>query len=524
MAPGAVPDGDRAAGYPSRPMTTFDGTIDAPVVVSIESTRFCNLRCPMCEFVDLGTVATGPHMPLADFRRIVEGLPAGVERVQLTVTGEPLLTRDLDKMIEIVAAHGLRLDVLTNGMLLQGKVVDLLLPVLGRLQISFDGATKATFEAIRVRSDFDRICRNVAAVMELVRAMPPAQQPQVGFECTIMRRNIEELPAVVDLAADLGVHRLACHHVHPFVERLREESLAHHVELAQRCIAAALERATVRGLPTTVEALGSVIADTSEAAGDTRVVRRDGDEPLVSERLSARSVLGGALHPIPASPRAAARARAAEAAAGALPQAMGFCGYLWDRAEIAIDGDVRACCVAGAPFLGNVLRDDFARIWNGPVYRTMRAGVAIQEPVAFCKGCQYLRVVTDPAEIRRRLGGRALPRPEDVEHFEPVAWGSPTLAGVAVEKCVAAPTLRWTGREGVEGYDVQFSVTDFSKLLFTTAWHGLSVTGGAAEFAVPEWVWQQAPVGVVVYWRAVGWRGGWVGAGWWWFGGGGGGE
>jgi MoaA/NifB/PqqE/SkfB family radical SAM enzyme len=485
-------------------MHPFDGTIPAPTVVSVESTRYCNLRCPMCEFVDLGTVATGPHMPLDEFTRIVTGLPAEVERVQLTVTGEPLLTRDLDKMIEVVAAHGLRLDVLTNGMLLTGKVVDQLLPVLGRLQVSFDGATKATFEAIRVRSDFARVCRNVRAFVARVRELPAAERPQVGLECTIMRSNIEELPALVELAADLGVHRLACHHVHPFVERLRAESLANHVELAERCIDAALARAKALGLPMSVEALGTVIADTAKDDGEQRVVRRDTTAAADPNRLPARSVGFEHCPPVPASRRAASAPASTDAE---LPATIGYCQYLWERAEIAIDGDVRACCVAGAPYLGNVRRDPFARIWNGPVYRAMRAGIVAQQPVAFCKGCQYLRVETDPQRIRAHLGGRALPT--TIPDLQPVAWGSPTLAHAAVVAHHGAPTLHWPAADGAEGYDVQFSADQFAKIEFSTAWHGLGVPAGPnPAFVVPDWVWAKAPPGVPFHWRAIGWIGG----------------
>lgn len=490
-------------------MVSFDGRIPAPTVVSIESTRFCNLRCPMCEFVDLGTVATGPHMPLADFTKIVHGLPAGVERVQLTVTGEPLLTRDLDKMIDVVAARGLRLDVLTNGMLLAGKVVEQLLPVLGRLQISFDGATKATFEKIRVRSDFERVCRNVRAFVLRMRELPVAQHPQVGLECTLMRDNIEELPDLVDLAVELGVHRLACHHVHPFVERLREQSLAHHVELAERCIAEALARAAAQGLPVTIEALGDVIADTAGQDGDARVLRRTDHAELTNTRLGARTVCNERLVPVPASrgiapPLVPTPPPARPSPESVTPPVIGYCGYLWERAEIAVDGDVRACCVAGAPHMGNVLRDPFAKIWNGPVYRTMRTSVAVQKPVSFCQGCQYLRVVSDARQVREHLQERALPVQQ--EHFEPVAWGSPTLAQAMVEDHESAPELQWAAVQGAECYDVQFSANDFSKVEFSTAWHGLSVPSSAApKFVVPQWVWDKAPLDVTFYWRAIGW-------------------
>lgn len=485
-------------------MPSFDGTLRAPSVVSIESTRFCNLRCPMCEFVDLGTVATGPHMPLEEFTRIVTGLPAEVERVQLTVTGEPLLTRDLDRMIEVVDNLGLRLDVLTNGMLLHGKIVESLLPVLGRLQISFDGATKGTFEAIRVRSDFARVCRNVRAVVQRAAQLPTALRPQIGLECTLMRKNIEELPDLVDLAADMGVHRLACHHVHPFVERLRAESLAHHAELAARCIDQALERAAAKRLPMTVEGLGEVIAETAQGQGETRVVRRDDVQEFSSSRLNARATGTERMHPVPASRRGSPPPLPV---AESLPSAIGHCVYLWERAEIAIDGDVRACCVAGAPYLGNVKRDSFARIWNGPMYRAMRAGIVKQEPVSFCKGCQYLRVVTQPQRIAESLAGLSMP--ETVPTLQPVAWGSPTLAHATCEAHVTPPTLRWQAHAAAESYDVQFSTDQFAKIEFSTAWHNLSVAPSAQpHFTLPAWVWEQAKAQQQFHWRAIGWIGG----------------
>ncbi len=75
------------------------------------------------------------------------------------------------------------------------------------LHVSIDGATARTYEDIRARSDFERVCRNVAGLVEAKRLLG-APNPVLAIVCVAMRDNVAELPALVHLAHELGVDKL----------------------------------------------------------------------------------------------------------------------------------------------------------------------------------------------------------------------------------------------------------------------------------------------------------------------------
>ena len=72
--------------------------------------------------------------------------------------------------------------------------------------------------------------------------------PSLQVVFVAMRRNIEQLPRMVDYVADLGADNLTVQYVVVHGEELRQESLFYHQDLANRCLDLAQERASVRGL------------------------------------------------------------------------------------------------------------------------------------------------------------------------------------------------------------------------------------------------------------------------------------
>lgn len=76
----------------------------------------------------------------------------------------------------------------------------------------------------------------------------PGNKTALVFGVTIFRDTIEELPLLVDMAADLGVERLEVHHLHPSFQEHRYQSLVYHRSLCNRMLAEAKERATKNGV------------------------------------------------------------------------------------------------------------------------------------------------------------------------------------------------------------------------------------------------------------------------------------
>jgi MoaA/NifB/PqqE/SkfB family radical SAM enzyme len=109
-----------------------------------------------------------------------------------------------------LSAQGVKLSVSTNGLLLTPANVQHLIDSdsVSKLNVSFDGATAATLEAIRVNVKFDQLCRNVEHLLAYVDER--GSRVQVSFSFVLMKSNFREFPRLVELIDRLRQgHRVA---------------------------------------------------------------------------------------------------------------------------------------------------------------------------------------------------------------------------------------------------------------------------------------------------------------------------
>jgi len=130
-----------------------------PVEYIVETTAKCNLYCPMCPR------ETHPQpkedMSAEIFERLVQGAQSTAEHMMLIGLGEPFLDRAIFDRIEYCERHGIATLLSTNGTLLEEETAARLLA--SRLQhvtLSFDGASKETFEHYRKGARFERVRDN----------------------------------------------------------------------------------------------------------------------------------------------------------------------------------------------------------------------------------------------------------------------------------------------------------------------------------------------------------------------------
>ena len=136
-----------------------------PVEYIVETTAKCNLYCPMCP----RETHKQPKEDMSDqiFERLVEGAAETGEHMMLIGLGEPFMDRKIFDRIEFCEKHGVATLLSTNGTFLDEALATRLLDSrLRHITLSFDGASKETFEHYRkgakfekVRDNFVRFCR-----------------------------------------------------------------------------------------------------------------------------------------------------------------------------------------------------------------------------------------------------------------------------------------------------------------------------------------------------------------------------
>jgi radical SAM protein with 4Fe4S-binding SPASM domain len=153
-----------------------------PVEYIVETTAKCNLYCPMCP----RETHKQPKEDMTDqvFERLVEGAARTGEHMMLIGLGEPFMDRKIFDRIEFCEQHGVATLLSSNGTFLDEAMAARLLDSrLQHITLSFDGASKETFEHYRkgarfekVRDNFVRFCRmkhargaNLQIVVQMVR-------------------------------------------------------------------------------------------------------------------------------------------------------------------------------------------------------------------------------------------------------------------------------------------------------------------------------------------------------------------
>lgn len=108
-----------------------------PEHLTVAITAYCNLRCIGCRYGR--DFMPNSELPLESVRTLLDDAKQiGIKTVRL-YGGEPLLHRDLPKMVEHAVALGLRVDVSTNGILLKEKIDVLYAAGLREITIGFYG-------------------------------------------------------------------------------------------------------------------------------------------------------------------------------------------------------------------------------------------------------------------------------------------------------------------------------------------------------------------------------------------------
>jgi len=173
--------------------------VPLPKIIQIEVTTACQLRCVFCPHTFMAREWMQTHMSWQVFASLLPSVRRG-RLVHLQGWGEPLLHPRLWDMAMAIRERRGRVSVTTNALLLDKSAAKEACRIgLDLVAISVAGARKETNDSLRIGSDFEKICANIAY---LCGQRP---RPQVHLVMQMMKPNMEELPELINLAAGLGV-------------------------------------------------------------------------------------------------------------------------------------------------------------------------------------------------------------------------------------------------------------------------------------------------------------------------------
>jgi len=325
------------------------GVVDRlPVCLYLETTNRCNLLCTTCPrtYAELEPPA---DMRWDLFTSIVDQVP-DLARAVLHGVGEPMLVKNLPRMVRYLKDRGVYVLFNTNGTVLNERNGRALIDAgLDELRVSLDAANPTSFRAVRGKDYFNRILKNVRAFRALQEA-EGHDRPRVSAWLTGLKETVKELPAFIRVAADIGVREV-------YLQRLvffDDEAVG-----MARPDQALFERLTgedARYLEE-AEALACSLNITFSASGAA-------SEPGSSLKKTVDD-----------SP-------------------WSLCRRPWTLMYVTANGRAIPCCIA--PFsqrgyehytLGDATQQTLREIWNGPAYRDFRTALLSDEPPHACANC-----------------------------------------------------------------------------------------------------------------------------------------
>jgi MoaA/NifB/PqqE/SkfB family radical SAM enzyme len=319
-----------------------------PVCVYLETTNRCNLLCTTCPrtYAELEPPA---DMSWELFTSIVDQIP-DLQRAVLHGVGEPMLVKTLPRMVRYLKDRGTYVLFNTNGTVLNERNGRALIEAsLDELRVSLDAANAKSFLAIRGKDYFGRILKNVRAFRNL-QEREGKDRPRVSAWLTGLKETIAELPAFVQLAAEIGVREVYLQRLVFFAndpiglarpdqtlyEQMRGEEVAY-LEAAA---------ALARSYGITFAASGAALEP------GMSLKRHDDGSPWT------------------------------------------LCRRPWTVMYFTANGRALPCCIA--PFsqrgyehytLGDATQQTLQEIWNGAGYRSFRKALLSDKPPAACANC-----------------------------------------------------------------------------------------------------------------------------------------
>jgi MoaA/NifB/PqqE/SkfB family radical SAM enzyme len=345
-----------------------------PLLVTLELTYLCNLRCQMCSLV-VGNMVTKAgqrknaelHEPGGTLRRevsteeyldlITQIADAGVKAVVFT-GGEAALRKDILTLVRAVKSRGMQLSMISNGSANPETYRELVRLGLDSIMISVDG-TREVHDHIRgVVGSFDRTQVALRTLIDEKKTQG-ARLPRIKVGCTVSALNQHDLENVVALFEASAIDDLNLLYLHFSTER-RDT-------LTERRVSGPVMHLKDAKLPDPI-----VGVDTKALAERVTRIKAERDRRRLQVTFSPDL-----------SPEEIALQYTDESFAFA-----NKCFYAWYATRIDPWGQMYPCWIDVR--LGDVREHTFLDLWNSQGYRSFRRLIRKHKLLPKCTTCCVL--------------------------------------------------------------------------------------------------------------------------------------
>jgi MoaA/NifB/PqqE/SkfB family radical SAM enzyme len=377
----------------------------------------CNLQCPHCwthgtkelfqkyNFIeDMNIESILP--------KIDKTLPA-VSYYSLTMTGEPLLIRNFNKIIRTFGKYGMKLNLVTNGTLLKSDNILDIIANTSNITISIDGAKKASFERLRKGASYEQVIENIGMLIDSI-SQYNGDKPIVTISFTLMGSNIDDIEELVKLASKFDIKYVQLLPIQlNRDQKFIGEDLSYHRSHLIKKLNSAKELAVEKGINLYVPDLtriqekmfpyediskfmiiqspDSSTCNEPEKSQRTRRLRKfpevgtANNMQIVDDFLHVSSLYA---EMIQYANKILEKLNNKEQLID-LNKEHFYCESLQTRIYINNYGSIAPCCIDGRPELGNMFEEPLNVLWRNHAFSNFRNAFFSNSPPSCCRDCVF---------------------------------------------------------------------------------------------------------------------------------------
>lgn len=177
-----------------------------PIAITIEPGNICNLRCPLCPTGQNDKSTNHGFIEFSTFKKIVDEIGKYILLIRLYNWGEPLLNRNLTKMVEYAVNKGIEVKISTNLSLeLSDLEAEAIIKTnLRKIYVSANGASNETYLKYHIGGDFDKVMKNIKLLIQKKKDLNN-QYTEIIWLFHVFSHNEHEIDKANIIAKELGI-------------------------------------------------------------------------------------------------------------------------------------------------------------------------------------------------------------------------------------------------------------------------------------------------------------------------------
>ncbi len=179
-----------------------------PAFISVEPSDFCQLECPECP-VGINSRRKGSLIDMDLFEKSIKEIKDRLLHIIFYFQGEPLLNRNLHKMIHYAHSAGIYTSTSTNGQAMTNeRAKEIVESGLDKLIISIDGVTQDVYEKYRKGGSLEK-AKNAIHYINYWKKNLKSVSPMIEVQFIVFGTNEHQIKEIKKLSKVLKADRLA---------------------------------------------------------------------------------------------------------------------------------------------------------------------------------------------------------------------------------------------------------------------------------------------------------------------------